>query len=57
MLQSNLGYQTLLFTTKSVFEQKIRDFYISDFEHKFGKQPNRANANRLIAYSHRFNTR
>ena len=40
-LQSNLGYRTLRFSNKSVFEQKIRDFYVSDFEQKFGSRPNR----------------
>ena len=57
VIQSNLGCRTLLFSTKSVFEQKIQDFYILYLEHKFGPRPNRANANRLIAYSHRFNAR
>ena len=32
-IQSNLGYRTLLFSTKSVFDQKNRDSYVSDFEH------------------------
>ena len=40
-IQSNLGYRTILFSTKSVIDQKIRDFYVSDFEHKFDSRPNR----------------
>ena len=40
-IQSNLGYRTILFSIKSVFDQMIRDVYISDFEHKFGSRPNR----------------
>ena len=40
-IQSNLGYRTLRFSTKSVFEQEIQDFYVSDFEQKFGSRPNR----------------
>ena len=31
MIQSNLGYRTLLFG--SVFDQKIRGFHVSDFEY------------------------
>ena len=42
-LQTNLGYRTILFSAKSVFDQKIQDFYVSDFEYtcKFGSGPNR----------------
>ena len=40
IIQSNLGYRAILFSAKSVFDQKIRDFYVSDFEHKFGSRPN-----------------
>ena len=41
-IQSNLGYRTILFSNKSVSDQKIRDFYVSDVEHKFVSRPNLA---------------
>ena len=31
-LQLNLGYRTILFSTKSVFDQNVGDFDVSDFE-------------------------
>ena len=33
-IQSNLGNRTILFLTKSIFNQKMLNFYVSDFEHK-----------------------
>ena len=39
-IQSNLGIRMILYSTKSIFDQKIQDFYVSDFEHEFGLRPN-----------------
>ena len=39
------------------FRTKNSRFLHLDFEHKFRSRPHRANANRLIVYSYRFNTR
>ena len=49
-----LPVRMLLFSTKSVFEQTIGGFYLSDFKQKCGSRRNRASGNRLIACAHGF---